>query len=121
MKSSPVLILSLALSIALTACQKVPTADMDADKETADVGEKVTFTNSSQDAHSYLWSFGDGTSSEERNPVKTYFEAGEYSVTLTAFSKSKSKENSNSINIVIENPNAKFEDSYAVTETIASS
>ncbi|MCK9290119.1 MAG: T9SS type A sorting domain-containing protein, partial [Bacteroidales bacterium] len=32
---------------------------------------------------SWLWDFGDGTNSTERNPVKTYDEVGVYTVSLT--------------------------------------
>jgi PKD repeat protein len=35
------------------------------------------------DATSYLWSFGDGTTSSERNPLHTYLVPGRYSVSLT--------------------------------------
>ncbi|TDK30179.1 pre-peptidase C-terminal domain-containing protein [Luteimonas terrae] len=46
----------------------------------------VTFTDTSSDDGeivSYAWAFGDGTTSTEANPVKTYDEAGVYSVALT--------------------------------------
>ena len=43
----------------------------------------VTFTNTSQNATAYLWSFGDGVTSTLENPVHTYAEAGTYTVTLT--------------------------------------
>lgn len=45
----------------------------------------ATFTNLSTDADSYLWDFGDGGQSSEVNPEYTYFQAGLYVVTLTAF------------------------------------
>lgn len=49
-------------------------------------GLAVTFTDSSTDSNgtilSRLWEFGDGTSSSEVNPVKTYGAAGTYTVTL---------------------------------------
>lgn len=45
---------------------------------------EVTFTNKSENATSYLWTFGDGTSSTQSNPVKTYTTAGKYKVELTA-------------------------------------
>ena len=45
---------------------------------------KVTFINTSGNADSYEWDFGDGTMSTVDNPVKVYAETGEYEVTLTA-------------------------------------
>ena len=44
----------------------------------------VTFTNNSNNATTYKWDFGDGTTSSESDPEHTYAEAGEYEVTLTA-------------------------------------
>ncbi|MFT5242772.1 MAG: hypothetical protein ACI8QQ_000694 [Psychroserpens sp.] len=41
----------------------------------------VTFINTSSDVKYYLWTFGDGTTSTEINPIKTYAN-GTYSVTL---------------------------------------
>jgi len=48
----------------------------------ADTGT-VTFINTSVNTRNYFWSFGDGTSSTEINPIKTY-STGEYLVTLKA-------------------------------------
>ncbi len=44
----------------------------------------ITFTNLSNNATSFEWDFGDGTSSTVINPVKVYSEGGTYTVTLTA-------------------------------------
>ncbi len=44
----------------------------------------VQFTDESQYAESVEWSFGDGSSSIDLNPVHTYSEAGLYTVSLTA-------------------------------------
>ena len=42
----------------------------------------VTFINLSENAISYSWNFGDGSSSSFINPVKSYEEGGSYTVTL---------------------------------------
>ncbi len=44
----------------------------------------VSFTNQSQYATSYVWSFGDGNTSNETHPTYTYSTAGSYTVSLTA-------------------------------------
>ncbi|MDV7392995.1 PKD domain-containing protein, partial [Arthrospira platensis SPKY1] len=44
----------------------------------------IRFINTSQNANSFTWDFGDGTSSQIKDPVKTFNETGEYIVTLTA-------------------------------------
>ena len=47
-------------------------------------GLNVTFTNTSTNATSYSWDFGDGGSSTEDSPVHTYASDGSYQVVLTA-------------------------------------
>lgn len=44
----------------------------------------LQFTNSSSNATSYSWNFGDGNISTEENPVHTFAAPGTYTVTLTA-------------------------------------
>jgi hypothetical protein len=46
-------------------------------------GLDVAFANSSTNAKTYSWDFGDGETSTEENPVHTYEAYGEYSVTLS--------------------------------------
>lgn len=46
---------------------------------------KVTFNNQSADADTYLWDFGDGSTSTEINPVHEYTTSGDFDVRLTAF------------------------------------
>ncbi|MBL7828016.1 MAG: alpha/beta fold hydrolase [Saprospiraceae bacterium] len=47
--------------------------------------ELVAFSNLSQMASSYIWNFGDGTTSTETYPVHQFEQPGEYQVSLTAF------------------------------------
>ncbi|MCK5124902.1 MAG: PKD domain-containing protein [candidate division Zixibacteria bacterium] len=61
-----------------------PTADFTSSHTEACDGETVTFTNLSTLADSYLWDFGDGTTSTVEHPTKVYTVAGGYTVSLTA-------------------------------------
>ena len=44
----------------------------------------VNFTNNSANASSYVWDFGDGTTSTDANPAHNYTALGTYTVVLTA-------------------------------------
>lgn len=46
------------------------------------VGDYVTLNNESQNATAYEWSFGNGETSIEENPIVSYSAAGDYTVTL---------------------------------------
>ena len=48
-------------------------------------GYDVAFNNKSLFAKSYLWDFGDGQTSMQRNPIHTYSNAGTYTVTLIGY------------------------------------
>ncbi|GAB6279311.1 MAG: hypothetical protein STSR0006_13170 [Lentimicrobium sp.] len=47
-------------------------------------GRTVTFTNTTENGETYLWNFGDGNTSTEKEPVHTYAGDGIYIITLTA-------------------------------------
>lgn len=50
------------------------------------INQPIQFTGSAEDGtppYTFHWDFGDGTSSEEQNPVHTYITAGNYTVKLT--------------------------------------
>ncbi len=62
----------------------------------------VTFNNTSTGAQSYLWLFGDGTTSTSASPVHTYTAEGSFTVKLIAYSSSGCSDTitvSNAINI----------------------
>ena len=48
------------------------------------VDDTFSFTNTSVNADTYSWDFGDGNTSTQTNPTHTYVTAGDYTVELTA-------------------------------------
>lgn len=48
------------------------------------IGSAIQFDNESVDADTWLWNFGDGTTSTEFEPEHVYSEAGDYEVSLVA-------------------------------------
>lgn len=55
---------------------------------TSCINAPLQFQNTSQNASSYSWDFGDGSTSTDTNPVHTYTQTGIYTVTLTAIQNS---------------------------------
>ena len=70
----------------ITVAYPDPVAGFTMDKNPAnvEVGEIITFTNSSENATSYSWSFGDGATSTDPNPTHAYTDDGTFTVQLTA-------------------------------------
>jgi PKD repeat protein len=62
-----------------------PDIDIDFDQDVDSLN--VEFFNITEHATSYMWSFGDGNTSTEENPVHNYEEAGLYTVSLTAMNE----------------------------------
>ncbi len=63
---------------------KPPVADFNANPTEGMVPLTVTFTDlSTNDPETWSWLFGDGGTSDERNPVYTYVKEGTYTVNLT--------------------------------------
>jgi PKD repeat protein len=74
------------LSSNVTAVFEAPPAAPDARFTWAQRASTLTvdFTDTSTNTPAqWQWSFGDGTTSTERNPAKTYSQAGQYNVSLT--------------------------------------
>lgn len=55
---------------------------------TCTVPGAVQFNNTSVNATTYLWDFGDGTTSTDVSPIHVYLTAGNYSTSLTAYGSS---------------------------------
>lgn len=67
---------------------------------------KVVLTNTSTNATSYTWDFGDGSSSTEKNPTHRYDGIGVYKIKLTAKGNNQTKTQEK--NITIEAPTKCF-------------
>ena len=80
----------LGVTLLLASCTPEPTADykMEVSGEVSPVN--VAFTNTSENAETYLWDFGDGQTSNEENPIHTYELWGTFNITLTAMNGDKS-------------------------------
>jgi len=75
---------STTTSKTISATASTPTANFTASPTSGAAPLPVTFSNSSTNAVSYSWNFGDGTTDTGQNPSHTYANAGTYTVTLTA-------------------------------------
>jgi PKD repeat protein len=68
----------------LITVESVPSASFSATPTTGTAPLNVSFTDKSTGfPESWNWSFGDGNTSTEKNPVNMYGAAGQYNVTLT--------------------------------------
>ena len=91
--------------LSIVGCQKQPSASFTVSKTNVVTGEAITFTNTSKDASSYKWNFGDGTSSDVASPTHAYENAGTYTVTLTAYSKNEKKSDKATATITVNKAN----------------
>ncbi len=97
--------------IALFSCKKEDdtppqsAASFAANPTTAMVNEEIQFTNSSQNATAFKWSFGDGTTSTAVSPKKSYQDVGVYLVSLVSTGAGGSTIQNLTITII---PNASF-------------
>jgi PKD repeat protein len=92
----------LAVSLILISCEKRPTASFTTDSDEWEVGQTVFFYNNSNNGERFEWDFGDGYTSNDRDPVHIFTSTGTYEVTLTAISKSgQSDKTSLTISIMV--------------------
>jgi PKD repeat protein len=70
-------------------------------------GLAATFNNTSSNADTYLWNFGDGETSDEANPTHTYAAGGVYTIALTATNECGSVTINRTINVTAA-PTANF-------------
>ncbi len=68
------------------------------------INEPIQFKNASLNAGSYSWDFGDGTTTTEKDPTKTYPTPGNYTVKLKAVGAGGT--GSYAMDLVVKDPNA---------------
>ncbi len=92
---------TLFLLIVLSNCKKEepPVASFTVNTTVTETNQTLTFTNTSQNADSYQWEFGDGMISAEANPLHAYTLSSTFRVTLTATNEAGSDTMSQSINV----------------------
>jgi len=78
---------TLVLQIILLSCEKKPEASFFLETDVTEIGQEIIFKNTSQNASSFEWDFGDGYISNEKHPAHYYQLVGNYEVVLTAISK----------------------------------
>jgi len=83
---------------------RIPIANFSVDTSTIYLGEDLQFTDQSEyTPTTWLWDFGDGSTSTQQNPIKSYSEGGTYNVRLSVSNAygSDSKLKQNYITVVI--------------------
>jgi PKD repeat protein len=87
-----------------------PTPDFVVNTNVGCIGDVFEFTNqSSSDAVSFIWDFGDGTTSTESDPEHIYTALGTYSVSLTAVNANGCDSTTTEVGLInIAHPDADF-------------
>jgi hypothetical protein len=88
MKITNQLFIFACLGLFFTSCTKeMPVANFSFDGSTKRPPASIVFTNNSVNSESYLWDFGDGSTSTDVSPTHEFNQPGYYSVTLLAKNK----------------------------------
>ncbi|WP_372649632.1 PKD domain-containing protein [Draconibacterium sp.] len=106
-KQFKILTFLAVLAFAFTACDDNDSASVTAGftyapEENIQAGDTVFFTNTSSEAVSYEWSFGDNATSTEANPLHIYTEPGIYDVTLIAVNGELSNTITHQVNVAAD-------------------
>ena len=116
-----IIYLALVLPMFLLSCSKEPVASFFIELDKPKLGQEIFFNNTSDNAESFEWDFGDGYMSKDKHPVYKYSLTGTYDVTLSAFSK-KGKESKARMTITVVEPTLlvvevlEYWDSYPVAD-----
>ena len=67
-------------------------------------GDQINFTSCSENANSYMWDFGDGSSSTQENPTHIYQTFGNFTITLTVSNSTGTDSTAKTISVANQNP-----------------
>ena len=82
---SPIYIVLIVPLLALFSCKKLPETDFTyAPMDNPEAGEFVEFENTTPEASSFEWDFGDGGTSTQESPTHIFDDPGNFDVKLTA-------------------------------------
>lgn len=85
--------------------EETPVSCFTQNKSTIMVNETIQFGNCSSNADKVKWEFGDGTSSADFTPTKSYSSAGVYNVKLTVYSASGNQSSESQSVITVNDTN----------------
>lgn len=111
--------------ITISSCDKNETYDMTAPNPVSKIGVKgrdgntVTMSNNSENAVFYLWDFGDGSQSDEKEPSHTFELPGDWKVFFTAFSDGFIKAAIDSLTVSIKGNTGKASDFVGIYEGVS--
>lgn len=81
---SAIILTSLMIIYFFSACKTPIEPDFSFSPEMPKAGERISFTNLTEEGEKWDWTFGDGGRSVAKNPFYTYILPGVYDVTLRA-------------------------------------
>ncbi len=100
MNTTKLILFPIALLLLGSCAKPISSFTYNADDHRAP--STIVFDNKSEKAESYMWDFGDGTTSTKESPEHKYYLSGNYKITLIA--KKGKKENMSTKEINIEAP-----------------
>lgn len=90
---------STSRTISVMPAQPALEASFNWNPQSPTTNDNIQFSDASSGATSWSWNFGDGTSSNQRHPLKRYSAGGVYNVTLTVGDGSRTASRTAAINV----------------------
>lgn len=85
-------LLLILIVLTFNSCFKIPKPVFTYTPRNPKVGQEIQFINSSKNVKVYKWDFGNGTTSEEKNPKVVYTKSDVYEVVLYGYTGIRSSQ-----------------------------